>query len=298
MLWSGDRLSFLTRAYLAAIAFGIGGALKLYPLLFALPVAIWAALRVREERSRFGWGTLVGVLAVAGGVVIVSNLPFAIFATEGWLASFEFQSNRLIENNTMALWWWVPHLLGYEVSGYTDQLTVVAAVFTAAGLAVAVAWGFRAVRRGGRYPWLEVSAAMLIAFMVLNKVHSPQYILWLIPFLVLVRIPVRWILVYYATDLAIFFGSFRPFLLVPEGRPTQGVEALLAMGVILRAAVLAYLFVLFLRAADATADAPAAVGSSDPATDGAGGPAPAPHARSEHDDSAAVNAEEAAEPSR
>ena len=39
----------------------------------------------------------------------------------------------------------------------------------------------------GSYPWIGVSAAMLCGFLLLHKVHSPQYTLWLLPFFVLLR---------------------------------------------------------------------------------------------------------------
>lgn len=250
LTWSGGRLSPAARAYLAAIAFGIGGALKIYPLMFALPVALWLAYRTDGGRPpKLRWGSLFGVLGTAAGTVVLCNLPFALWQREGWLASFAFQSARRVENNTMAIWWWFPHMLGYDVAPHTALMTSVAGIATAIAFAVAVAWGWSVARRSGEYPWLEVSGALLVAFMVLGKVHSPQYILWLIPLLVLIRVRTLIVLAYFVVDIVMFYGIWRPFYLVPAGLDTQAVEVLTEVAVILRALLLAWFYIDFLRRA-------------------------------------------------
>ncbi len=249
VLWPGSRIAPVVRAYLGAIALGVGAGLKLYPLMFALPLALWLGFALHAEgRLRARWWHSIGVLATAGGVLLLANLPFAIWQTEGWLASFQFQSARRLDDNTMAIWWWVPHLLGFDVADRTSTTTTIAAVATAIGLAAAVTLGWRSARRFGVFPWLQVSGAMLAAYMLLNKVNSPQYILWLIPFFVLLRVPVRWVLVYFAADLALFFGYFRRLALMPDSSQWIGLETLLGIGVLLRAGMLAYFFFAFLRA--------------------------------------------------
>jgi hypothetical protein len=247
--WRGLSWGPVPRAYAAAAVLGIGGALKIYPLMFALPIALWAALSVSPTRRLvMRWGALVGVLATAAGVMVLVNLPFALMSWEGWLASFRFQSVRRIDDNSMALWWWVPHLLGFDVSDRTAALTLVAAAATAAALVAATVVGLRITRDEGVFPWLAVSASFLAAFMLLNKVNSPQYIVWLLPFFVLLRVRVRWVLLYFLVDLAIFFAYFRPFALWADGLPTAGLPALLALGILVRAGLLAYFAVAFLRA--------------------------------------------------
>lgn len=251
-----SKLSPAARGYLAAVIFGIGGALKIYPLMFALPVALWLALRRRSDgRNRIAIGPLIGVLGTAGGTMVLANLPFALLQTEGWLASFAFQSARRVENNTMAIWWWFPHLLGYDVADRTALMTTVAGVATAVAFAVAVYWGWRVARRTGNYPWLPVSGALLASFMVLGKVNSPQYILWLIPFLILCRTRLPWVIAYFAVDLTMFYGIWRPFYLVPEGLPVAHIDVLTEVSVVVRAALLAYFYIDFLRRAPATATA-------------------------------------------
>lgn len=252
ILWPGSQGSPLRRAYLAAAVLGLGGALKIYPLLFALPIALWAAVAVSAGgQIRIEWKHVVGVLATAAGVMILINIPFALASLDGWLASFRFQSVRRIDDNSMALWWWIPHLLGYDVADRTAELTIVATAATALALVGITIYGLRRARNDGQFPWLQVSASFLVAFMLLNKVNSPQYLLWLLPFFVLLAVRIRWVIAYFVVDIAIFFGYFRPFLLWSEGQDATGLGTLLALGILLRAALLAYFGVAFLRAAPA-----------------------------------------------
>ena len=50
---------------------------------------------------------------------------------------------------------------------------------------------------------------MLCGFLLLHKVHSPQYTLWLVPFFVLLRVPWGWVVAYLVADLAMDVGIFR-----------------------------------------------------------------------------------------
>jgi hypothetical protein len=101
------------------------------------------------------------------------------------------------------------------------------------------------------YPWLPVCAAMVCGYLLFNKVHSPQFVLWLLPFFVLLRIRPGWILAYFAADAAIGIGFFRWQYLIVSGAPSGTYDALspqfVLIGVWGRAALLVALFVVFLR---------------------------------------------------
>ena len=96
---------------------------------------------------------------------------------------------------------------------------------------------------------IGVSGAMLCGFLLLHKVHSPQYTLWLLPFFVLLAVPWRWIVAYLTVDLVMGIGIFRWYYTlkvggigIDEGLAAQAV----AVGVWGRAALLVVLFVVFL----------------------------------------------------
>ena len=120
--------------------------------------------------------------------------------------------------------------------------------------AVACAVGWWRWRRTGSYPWIGVSAAMLCGFLLLHKVHSPQYTLWLLPFFVLLAVPWGWVAAYLVADAVMGIGIFRWFYAFDNGLDT-GIQAgfaaqAVAIGVWGRAALLVVLFVLFLRLPD------------------------------------------------
>jgi uncharacterized membrane protein len=82
------------------------------------------------------------------------------------------------------------------------------------------------------------------AFLLLNKVYSPQYALWLLPLAVLARPRWRSLLVWQATE-AVVWGMTMLFYL---GRDNRGVEAEWSyLAVLVRDAVLVALVVLVVR---------------------------------------------------
>jgi hypothetical protein len=123
--------------------------------------------------------------------------------------------------------------------------------------AIAASAGWWRWRRDGVYPWVAVSAAMLCGFLLLHKVHSPQYTLWLLPFFVLLQVPWRWVVAYLAADLIMGIGFFRWFYWYKAGRSSgifEGFSAqAVALGVWGRAVLLVVLFVVFLGLPDAIA---------------------------------------------
>ena len=246
------------RAVVAAVLLGLGFALKLYPGAFVLPLALHVLAQSRPGGLHW-WGAVRVGLAAAGTVVLV-NLPFALVGYEGWRASFTFQQLRNVDLTTNSIWYW-----GFRPESDPENLDfqalmdVVSPLAVLASFAVALAAGWWRFRRTASYPWVAVSAAMLCGFMLLHKVHSPQYTLWLLPFLVLLAVPWRWVVAYLVTDAVMGIGIFRWLYSLDHGPPAgiyDGVAAqAVAVGVWGRAALLAVLFVTFLRLPDPWASA-------------------------------------------
>ena len=53
---------------------------------------------------------------------------------------------------------------------------------------------------------MQVCAAVLVAFLLLNKVSSPQYTLWLLPFLALLRVHWAWWAAFTVADALVYVG--------------------------------------------------------------------------------------------
>jgi len=244
---------------LAAMALGVGGAFKLYPMMFALPIALWLGTggwRGRADSShpaRARWLVAAAFAIGTGAVFLAINLPFMIAGFTGWWASFQFQWSRPIDLTTNTIWFWGarPYSDSNNAAVQHD-LAMAATVTTLAALLLACALGFLRFGRGRSYPWLPVCAAMICGYLLFNKVHSPQFALWLLPFFVLLRIRPGWILAYFLADAAIGIGFFRWQYLITSGAPSGTYDALspqfVLIGVWGRAALLVALFVVFLRA--------------------------------------------------
>jgi hypothetical protein len=244
---------------LAAIALGVGGAFKLYPMMFALPIALWLGTDGwrgsvgSAHPSRARWLVAAGFAVGTGAVFLAFNLPFMIAGFTGWWASFQFQWSRPIDLTTNTIWFWGARPYSdSNNAAIQHDLAMAATVTTLAALLLACALGFLRFGRGRAYPWLPVCAAMICGYLLFNKVHSPQFALWLLPFFVLLRIRAGWILAYFVADAAIGIGFFRWQYLITSGAPSGTYDALspqlVLIGVWGRAALLVALFIVFLRA--------------------------------------------------
>lgn len=266
------------RAVLASIALAIGFCLKLYPGMFVAPLALYvltqgydahpiaASTRVRDitraatgpipigGRRRYDVTGALAVIGAAVATVVVINLPFVVLGPRGWLASFEFQSLRQADITTNSIWFWGLRPLmaanGWDEAveqSYNNLVSVLSPtlLLLAFGTALVIGWRRRAVV--GAYPWIAVSAMMLCAFLLLHKVHSPQYTLWLVPFLVLLRVPWTLVGLYLVADLVMGIGVFRYFAAINTG-DYRFEEEIVEVGVWGRAILLVVLFAVFARA--------------------------------------------------
>jgi hypothetical protein len=140
---------------------------KLFPIfLFGASLIVLARRwrTARDERTRH---TLVRFAASAVAASAVVNLPFAIPAFHNWIWFWTFNEQR---NGNADLLHLVHLLDGAGVSTSNHVLTAIVLIAVAAG-AVA-AW------RGARVD--RVAALVFLVFMVMEKVYSPQYTLWVL----------------------------------------------------------------------------------------------------------------------
>jgi uncharacterized membrane protein len=188
--WSRDK------PLAAALLFGIGGALKLYPVLFLGPL-LFEQLTVTNVRQALKAG------AAGAATVVLINLPFALVNFEGWWATYQFHRER--SPNFDSIWnlgWpaWTP-----------DKVNLVTTALMAGSGIVILAYAWVRARREGSYPFVQTCAALLAAFLLFNKVHSPQYTLWILPFFVLLGVSWLWWAAYSLLDLVVYVGVFRWF---------------------------------------------------------------------------------------
>jgi uncharacterized membrane protein len=179
----------------AAVWFGVGGALKLYPLLFLVALAL-------EARRRAGIRPAMRAFAIGVGAFVAVNLPILLASPAGWAVPFRFHSLR--PPNYDSLWGVLANLVPMGV-GTIDALS---GLLVIAGVAAVLVAAERRARRDGAYPFLPACAALLAAFLLANKVHSPQYALWLLPWFSLVLVRFRWYVALVVTNLVLYAAIF------------------------------------------------------------------------------------------
>ena len=173
---------------------GAAIAAKLYPVVL-LPLAVAYVWRRRGRRE----GIVCAALAI--GVPLLAYLPFAVLAPEGVVRSVGRQLSRplQIESLGSAILLAAHDLFGAGVevgsSHGSQNLVGASADLSAVGLSMAqiavLAWlWLRFARSRGLPSPMELAvnaAAVLTAFVTLGKVLSPQFLIWLVPVVVLAR---------------------------------------------------------------------------------------------------------------
>jgi hypothetical protein len=222
-----------SRPELAGALLGLGAAIKIYPGFLALPLLL-SRLAARDLRGALRVG------AATAGAWLAVNLPILLASPRGWWATYVFQANREADLTTNSIWYWgLPHLSTHALNKLTPVLIGLAWL-----VALGVGW-WRAARTGD-YPWLQVGGAMLCAFLLLNKVHSPQYTLWLLPLFVLVRLRWGWWTAFLALDVTLYVGLFRWYYDITKGGDFGLAKQAAIVGVWGQATMLGLLYVAFL----------------------------------------------------
>lgn len=104
--------------------------------------------------------------------------------------------------------------------GHLNLVTALATLLVFAGV---IALALRSPRRP-RLP--QLLAVLMIGFLLVNKVYSPQYVLWLVPLVVLARPRWRLFLLWQVTEALVLFARFYYFVGLPPSEATEGIDVL------------------------------------------------------------------------
>lgn len=163
------------RPVLAGVLLGLGGAAKLYPLLLLIPLLV---LCLRAGRLRAG----LAALAAAAASWVVVNAPIALAYPSGWSYFWRFSAIRGAGFESIYSIFSYLSGLGLDQNlpanhTPTAQNTLSGVLFVVACLAIC-AIALSAPRRPRLAP---LCLLVVVAFLLSNKVYSPQYSLWLVP---------------------------------------------------------------------------------------------------------------------
>jgi hypothetical protein len=180
------------RFRLGHVLLGLATAAKFYP-------GVLIPLSVAYAWKRRGRGEALACLALTVGVFAVVVLPFVVLAPHGVWQSVKVQLERPLQVESLgAAFLLVAHnVFGLALAGETSHgsqnvaggaahaLAVVSSIVQAAVLAW-IWWAF-ARRPATAAGLVRASAAAVCAFVAFGKVLSPQFLIWLIPVVPLVR---------------------------------------------------------------------------------------------------------------
>ena len=180
------------RTALSALALGAAIAAKLWPAVLA-PLALLWVWRTRGERAAAGWAA--GLVAVDAACFV----PFAVLSPGGLQASFHAQLARPLQLESLgsALLIAVHHLAGTHLTvvtqfgsqnpsgGGVHALTIASTVLSAVALTGIWLLFERGPATGERL--VAHSAAAVAVLLAFAKVFSPQFLVWLVPLVPLVR---------------------------------------------------------------------------------------------------------------
>jgi hypothetical protein len=180
------------RDRLGSGALGLAFAVKFYPAAL-LPLALaWAWRRAGRREAAI----CLGIFVLVAGACF---LPFLVLAPDGVWEALTRQTNRPLQIESLGAGvLLVAHVVGglgiTMRSGHGSQNLagdapdVLAAVQTLLQLAALVGvWIWFARGTADRERLVRASAAAVCAFVAFGKVLSPQFLIWLIPFVPLVR---------------------------------------------------------------------------------------------------------------
>ncbi|QCB96061.1 DUF2029 domain-containing protein [Arthrobacter sp. PAMC25564] len=175
---------------LAGIFIGLGTATKLYPLLI-LGAILLLALRTGRIRA----------LVVTAGAAVVAwlavNLPVAALNPEGWKYFYQFTEERPAGYSSA---WFAYNLVAGRLGWTPLESEAINALALDLFLLACVLIAVLALTAARRPRIAQLAFLIVAAFILTNKVYSPQFVLWLIPLLALARPRWRDFLIWQAIE--------------------------------------------------------------------------------------------------
>jgi uncharacterized membrane protein len=262
------------RPRLAGVLLGLGAATKLFPVLFLLPLFV---LCLRAARLRAWLATAAATVLTIALVYIPVYVTASAFPEQGdnpakipdssaWHAlttkGFGAFFSALAPHHDGGLngvarffslnyertadWGSLPfalqHYLGTQFESHAlNRATELAFIALLLAVAVLVLLAPRRPRLG------QVLFLTVVAFLITNKVYSPQYALWLLPLVALARPRWREVLIWQASEIVVLIAKYLHLAYLSTNAASGIPEGWVAGTVLLRDAVLVWLCGLVVR---------------------------------------------------
>lgn len=188
------------RWWLAGLLIGVGVSFKLYPLLmlgavFTLAARSW----MRKHEPGISWQTFARVAGGAAASWLVINVPIMLLSFDSWARFFVFSSERGAGYSSP---WHVWSVLS-EPGPSAETVSLWSFLLFAVACAGVLIIGITAPQPPRMVQLLFLVVA---AFVLCNKVYSPQFMIWLVPLMVLAAPRLRDILVWHGFQILHFWA--------------------------------------------------------------------------------------------
>jgi uncharacterized membrane protein len=173
----------------AGVWLGLAVSAKLYPIVLLVPLG-FLCLRTRQT------AVFARTVAFAAAAWAVVNVPIALVAPTAWREFYTFNAHRGADFGSI---WFALDKAGHPVGA----LNLISGALTALGL---LAVGLLARWAPTRPRFASVAFLAVAVFVMVNKVWSPQYDLWLLPLAVLARPRLRDLAIWQSGSVVYFIG--------------------------------------------------------------------------------------------
>ena len=186
LAWSKEK------PILTGVLLGLAVASKFYPIFLLVGFILLAW-------KNNSWRPTLNMIMAMFATLLAVNIPFAIANFEGWIHFYTFNFARSIDFGSF---WYAITQIGLPTIPNNLLNFASTAVFAVLLVAIAIL-----VKKAPNSPNIaQISFLILAAFVVTNKVYSPQYVLWLVPLAVLARPNWRDFLIWQFGEVIYFIG--------------------------------------------------------------------------------------------
>jgi uncharacterized membrane protein len=199
------------RPVLAGTLLGLAVATKFYPIVVLWPLFL---LCLRAGRLR----TFLITTGSAAVAWLVVNLPVAIAAPHGWEYFYTFNATRGADWG--GIWYFFEYMQWPVVGSYSLHLLNFLSAL--AFLVLCLAIGLLALAAPRRPRLAQLIFLTTAAFLLTNKVWSPQYVVWLVPVVVLARPRIVGYLIWQVAEVGYFYAIWAYLIGVVAGLSTPG----------------------------------------------------------------------------
>lgn len=166
------------RDYSAAFFLALGASTKFFPVFYLVPLLL----------KKQYWSERLKIIGVFSGVTLLLNGYFILYHSGPWSYFFRLNSGR--DPNLDSIW---------EVFRFFVWPLDVAQINTISFVLFAAVFLYLMLEHR-KYSTIKLCFLTTLLFLLVNKVFSPQYILWLLPFFVISESPTfGW---FYGLELA------------------------------------------------------------------------------------------------